>query len=83
MSLGMAEYRSGHFAVADAALKTATNGVPAIPSERQRALVSGIAAFYQAMSLMQQARTNEARNLIAATEAVMKPLPSDDDPDRQ
>jgi WD40 repeat protein len=70
LTLGMAEYRSGHFAEADAALLAATTG-----AKNDRHL-AGRAAFFQAMILFRQGKPDEARKL--ATEAAkMAPLPED------
>ena len=72
MSLGMAEYRSGHFAEADAALTAAMDGGTSLPR------VAGTSAFYRAMSLFRQGKNDEARKLAAAAAATMKPLPADE-----
>ena len=40
--------------------------------------VTGISAFYQAMSLFRQGKHDEARKLGSATAAKMKPLPRDE-----
>jgi serine/threonine-protein kinase len=72
LDLGMAEYRSGHYAAADAAL---------LPVERlgiSTFNASGIAAFYRAMSLFRQGKPDEARKLALAAAATMKPLPKDE-----
>jgi hypothetical protein len=77
MTLGMAEYRNGHYPAADEALTTAAKWKS--PSGGYRPyLAAGIASFYRAMSLFQQDRQAEARELLTATEARMKPLPPDD-----
>src|SRR5262249_15009945 len=55
LTLGMAEYRSGNFAGADAALLAATEGAKDNPQ------VAGTSAFYRAMSLFRQGKENEAR----------------------
>jgi len=78
MSLGMAEYRSGHFAAANEALQAAIKGIAKDESERHRYIVGCTAALYQAMSCIQQGKTNEARALVEATEAKLEPLPTDD-----
>jgi WD40 repeat protein len=71
MSLGMTEYRSGHFAEADAALTAATTG-----ANNNRHL-AGPAAFFRAMILFQQGKPDEACKL--ATEAAkMVALPRDE-----
>jgi serine/threonine protein kinase/Flp pilus assembly protein TadD len=72
MALGMAEYRSGHFAEADAALIAATKGVKDNPH------VAGTAAFYRAMSLFRQGKEDEVRKLATEAAAKMKPLPKDE-----
>ena len=72
MALGMAEYRSGHYAAADAALLAA--------SELGKSIhyVSGTSAFYRAMSLFRQGKEVEAHKLATEAVAKMKPLPADE-----
>ena len=41
-------------------------------------MVEGTASSYRAMSLFRQGRQDQARELFAATEAKMKPLPAAD-----
>ena len=72
MALGMAEFRNGHFAEADARLSTAAN----IGMGNQ--YVTGTSPFYRAMSLFQQGKEAEARQLAMAAAAKMKPLPKDE-----
>jgi tetratricopeptide (TPR) repeat protein len=72
MALGMAEYRSGHFAEADAALLAAAKGGENNPH------VAGTSALYRAMSLFRQGKEDEARKLATAAAAEMKPLPKDE-----
>jgi hypothetical protein len=72
LTLGMAEYRSGHYAAADKALVAAAQAGP------DNANVKGIAAFYQAMSLFRQGKEDEARKLAIEAAATMKPLPKDE-----
>ena len=72
MALGMAEYRSGHFAEADAALTAATND----PGKNNT--VSSTSAFYRAMGLFRQGKTDLARKLASEAAAKMKPLPADE-----
>jgi eukaryotic-like serine/threonine-protein kinase len=72
LALGMAEYRSGHYAAADEALVAAAK---ADPNNRQ---VTGIAGFYRAMSLFRQGN-DEARQLALAAVARMKALPKDEE----
>jgi hypothetical protein len=70
MALGMAEYRSGHFAEADAALIAAAKG------DEKNSSRAGTAAFYRAMSLYRQGKMDEARSLATAAATEMKPLPN-------
>jgi hypothetical protein len=72
LTLGMAEYRRGHFAEANAALSTAANGAKNNPQ------VAGTATFYRAMSLFRQGKENEARKLATEVAAKMKPLPKEE-----
>jgi uncharacterized protein HemY len=72
LALGMAEYRSGHFAEADTALAAAIAG------DKENVHITGTAAFYRAMSLFRQGKPDEARRLANAAAAKMKPLPKDE-----
>ena len=72
MALGMAEYRSGHFAEADTALTAAMTD-----PDTNRTL-SNTSAFYRAMGLFRQGKTDLARKLATEAAAKMKPLPVDD-----
>jgi serine/threonine protein kinase len=72
MALGMGEYRSGHFAEADAALRAVEN---AAGSPR---FLTGTSAFYRAMSLFHQGNKEEARRLATEAAFKMKPLPKDE-----
>jgi hypothetical protein len=72
VALGMAEYRSGHLAEADAALSAAIAG------GKGNAHITGTGAFYLAMSLFRQGKPDEARQLANAAAAKMKPLPKDE-----
>jgi WD40 repeat protein len=72
LALGMAEYRSGHFAEADAALIAAARLRESNPH------VSGTTAFYRAMSLFRQGKGAEARQLATSAAAQMRPLPADE-----
>ncbi len=78
MGLGMAEYRSGHYTAADAALKAAVETASDTNNEIYRFRIEGTAGFYRAMILVKQSKDAEARELITATETRMKPLPADD-----
>jgi hypothetical protein len=68
----MAEYRNGNDAAADKALLAAAKAGPKNPH------VTGIAAFYRAMSLFRQGKKDEARKLAIAAAAKTKPLPKDE-----
>src|SRR5262249_1647304 len=57
MALGMAEYRCGHYAEADVALRAAAQ------VGEQDYYVSVTTAFYRAMSLFKQGKEAEARKL--------------------
>jgi WD40 repeat protein len=72
MALGMAEYRSGHFAEADAALFAAATGGKDNPR------LVGTSAFYRAMCLFRQGKEKEALELAAGAASEMKPLPKDE-----
>ncbi len=71
LALGMAEHRSTNDAAAQEALLAAVNADPSNPR------VTGIAAFYRAMSLFRQGKHDEARKLALAAPAKMKLLPKD------
>jgi Flp pilus assembly protein TadD len=73
MALGMAEYRSGNFADADAALTAA------IESATNNSHIACTSAFYRTMSLFKQGKKDEAQTLLAETAAKMRPLPDDDE----
>jgi serine/threonine-protein kinase len=72
MALGMAEYRSGHWAKADAELLAATN----IAQRDWR--VPSTSALYRAMILFRQGNEQEARQLAIEAVSWMKPLPTDE-----
>jgi WD40 repeat protein/serine/threonine protein kinase len=72
MGLGMAEYRSGHYPAADAALLAASRLGGSMYS------VSVTSAFYRAMSLYRQGKEAEARKLATEAAARMRPLPQDE-----
>ena len=59
-------------AAADEALIAAAKAGPNNPQ------VTGISAFYRAMSLFRQSKAEEARELALAAAAKMKPLPKDE-----
>src|SRR5262249_34901004 len=72
LALGMAEYRSGHYAAADTALLAAAE------AGKDADWVTGISAFYRAMSLFRLGKPDEARKVATAAAAKMKPLPNDE-----
>ncbi len=72
LALGMAQYRSGNAAAAEEALLAAAKANPG------NASATGTAAFYRAMSLFRQGKPDEARKLVTAAAAKMKPLPQDE-----
>jgi WD40 repeat protein/serine/threonine protein kinase len=86
-TLGLAEYRSGYFAEADAALLAAIR-----PGKGFRPVVqlggdpravkyspfTGTVEFFLAMTLFRQGKEDEARKLAAEAAAKMKPLPKDE-----
>jgi hypothetical protein len=72
MALGMAEYRSGHFAEADAAFTAAMSD----PGNNNTILSTS--AFYRAMCLFRRGKTDLARKLATEAAAKMKPLPVDE-----
>jgi serine/threonine protein kinase/Tfp pilus assembly protein PilF len=72
MAQGMAEYRSGHWAEADAALLAAANRA------KNNFYVADTSALYRAMSLFRQGKEQEARQLAIEAVARIKPLPKDE-----
>jgi hypothetical protein len=72
LGLGMAEYRGGHFAEADAALMAAEKAGKSYP------YLATAPAFYRAMSLFRQGKADEARKLATEAAATMTPLPKDE-----
>src|SRR5262249_46670753 len=72
MALGLAEYRSGNDAAGEEALLAAAQ------AGKDNPLVTGISAFYRAMSLFRQGKPEEARTVALAAAARMKPLPRDE-----
>jgi hypothetical protein len=72
MALGMAEYRCGHYAEADAVLRVAAQ------LGAQNDHVSGTTAFYRAMSLFKQGKEAEARKVASEAIPKMRPLPVDE-----
>ena len=80
MALGMAEYRGGRFAEAEASLAAAMDRekVPRDGDGEWTSIVTVTSAFYRAMSLFRQGKNAEARTLAAKAAAKMKPLPKDE-----
>jgi serine/threonine protein kinase/tetratricopeptide (TPR) repeat protein len=76
IALGMAEYRSGHYAETIQALTAAEAAAAKLDNERMRAQIIGTAALYRAMSLFRQGQAVEARTLFIATESVINPVPA-------
>jgi len=72
LALGMAEYRNAHFVEADAALVAAVNGA------KDNRIIAGTSAFYRAMCLFRQGKSDEARKLATEAAATMRPLPADE-----
>jgi tetratricopeptide (TPR) repeat protein len=74
LTLGIAEYRSGHFAEADAALVAATT------NERGETLLVlvGPSSFFRAMILFQQGKLDEARKLATEAAGISRKLPQDE-----
>jgi hypothetical protein len=77
MALGMAAYRGGHYAEANEALASAPGLVGAL-GEPHLSRIQAVTGFYRAMSLFRQGKPDEAGQLFTATEAKMKPFPSDE-----
>ena len=69
LTLGMAEYRAGHYSEAEQALLTIKSN---------SGTIADIAAFYRAMCLSQQTKSTEAHALFTIQEEKMKPLLADD-----
>jgi tetratricopeptide (TPR) repeat protein len=72
MGQGIAEYRTGHFAEADAALVAAADALKDI------SLVSATCGLYRAMSLFRQGKEDEALALAIESASKMEPLPKDE-----
>jgi hypothetical protein len=73
MTLGMAEFRSGHWAEAETAF------VAASQNESDTSAIWLTSAFYRGMTLFRQGKRDEARKLVGEAEARMKPLPDASD----
>jgi tetratricopeptide (TPR) repeat protein len=72
MAQGMAEYRSGHWLEADAALLAAANRA------EDNFYVADTSALYRAMSLFRQGKEQDARQLAIEAVSRIKPLPKDE-----
>jgi eukaryotic-like serine/threonine-protein kinase len=72
LCLGLAEYRNGHYALAERALTTAEQ------TAADHLELQGTARFFRAMCLFQQNRTEEARKLFTQAESEMPPFPKDE-----
>ena len=72
MALGMAEYRCGRYAAAEAMLRAASQ------LGNSNYHVSVTSAFYRAMSLSRLGKEDEARKLASEAAAKMTPLPRDE-----
>jgi serine/threonine protein kinase/tetratricopeptide (TPR) repeat protein len=72
LTLGMAQYRSGHFKEADATLAASVNAA------KNSSTIAGIAGCYRAMSLYQEGQHDQARRLLTEAASIMKPLPRDE-----
>jgi tetratricopeptide (TPR) repeat protein len=72
MALGMAEYRCGRYAEADAAFAAALIG-----GNNTHDIIVTTCGFYRAMSLFRQGKPGEARTVAAQAAARMKPPPQE------
>jgi tetratricopeptide (TPR) repeat protein len=77
MALGMAEYRSGHLAEAEAALEAAADNAKLSKDlgAEYVSSVSDTSAFYRAIGLFRQGKKVEAKKLATEAAAKMVPLP--------
>jgi serine/threonine protein kinase/tetratricopeptide (TPR) repeat protein len=71
LTLGMCEFRKGHWTEADAALSSA------MKAATQNSSVWSTSAFYRAMTLLRQGKPDEARRLANEAASKMKPLPQE------
>jgi tetratricopeptide (TPR) repeat protein len=80
IALGMAEYRSGRFAEADASLTAAMDRAKGHSHHNYNCthFVTGTSIFYRAMSLFRQGKNDQFRRLATEAAAKMKPLPADE-----
>jgi serine/threonine protein kinase/tetratricopeptide (TPR) repeat protein len=80
MTVGMVQYRLGHYPAADAALITAAITAKNTPKwdAIDVLMVEGTSALYRAMSQFRQGNEAEARKLAAEAATKMPPLPKDE-----
>ena len=80
MGLGVAEYRAGHFAEAEATLVAAMERQKSHPDVvgRNNQNLAGTSSFYRAMALFRLGKAAEARELATEAAATMRPLPRDE-----
>jgi eukaryotic-like serine/threonine-protein kinase len=72
LTLGMADYRNGHYAEAEQILGIAEQKVGKYPE------IQGIARLFRVMSLFKQDKPEEARKLFSQAEEQMPPMPADE-----
>lgn len=72
MALGMAQYRSGLFAEADATF------APLAEKEKNRNHIVHNVGFYWAMTLFRLSKVDDVKKLATASTTAMRPLPADD-----
>ena len=77
LALGLAEFRHGNHAAAEAALAEAARP-PAGPVPWDQALLESTAGFYRAMNLVALGQDEEARRLFNAAAGQLKPPNADD-----
>jgi hypothetical protein len=75
LAVGLAEYRNGHYARAEQALRKAEL---AAGTDTDFSETRGSARVFRAMSLARQNRSEEAQALFHEVEAEMPPLPKDE-----
>ena len=77
---GMAQFRFGEFVEAEATMKIVARTWQPNWDERDRPDHEEAANYYVAMSLFRQGRGEDARKLLAETDAKSGPLPPDENP---
>jgi len=73
LSLGMAEYRCGHYADAETTLRAAGQAALGFGNHAEQFRIEGLSSFYRAMTLLHLGRTAEARELFTTAESRMPP----------